>query len=115
MTKKEQAFVDLLRVQAALSWPKFDKPSCVVAKDRETLPAWFGIAYIGSFSMSEPTLGTTSSTSHNRSGKGVGEQGLGDGYATKLDALKAMRWEAAYQCARKLADIDEMIEKEMTA
>ena len=120
MTKKEQAFVDSLKIQAALSWPKFEKPSPSTIKVPcdEYRAVWFQNAFSGRVS-----LGWTSGNRHNdnapipdKDTRYSGNfQGPGRYYETRLEALRAMRWEEAEDCARRLLRIDEMIKKEMTA
>jgi|SRR6185312_6763198 len=116
MTKKEERAIEQIRFRAALNLPPFEKPKQVewtVTRGEKTA-GWFQNSY-----SRRVTLGWSDGMSHNPEcasvpmGRGYvsATQGKGQMYATKLDALKAMRWEATEKVMRELAEIDAMIEE----
>lgn len=125
MTKAEQALVQELRERAALTLPPYEKPQPMtmdeIAYRRSRsghgyVEAWFQNAHT-----SRVTLGWTTGYSHRTEGAVpvgenrhlTGSQTGGRPYATRLQAYRAMRWEATREAMAKLARIDRDIEQIM--
>ena len=120
MTKKEQSYLRSVKERAAMNLPCYDNPRpAAYPKNYGYKAVWFQNSY-----GKRVTLGWTNGMLHNsncavlpngHSFNTIASQTGGNGYETKLDALKAMRWELTMRVARELADIDEMIDQEMGA
>lgn len=116
MNKKEQqAFDDLkadLAAARALSWPSYPVPlRTVAASDGETVSGWNFNARRDYDSVFE-AWSTTISHGEGRnkpSEYGSGSQGRVRLFATRADALRALRYEKTERFARELAKIDAQI------
>jgi len=112
MTKKEQALLDDLRRQLALSWPRYEKPQPFQpGPDDGKVEAWFFNSYNGLISH-----GWSSFLYHHRTewpisqpSRGFSSQTSGTPYRTELEAYRAMRWEVSDILSKRLADIDAKI------
>lgn len=111
MNKAEQLAFSLLKTELAFRWPTEAEP------DRTVLPpsgggkvtGWNFNAHTG-----EVEEYWTCAVSHGRFYQGkemTGSQGGRSLYATRREALVAMRWEMCWQMAGKLRAVDAMIEK----
>jgi hypothetical protein len=111
MNKKEQAYFEQLLTVAALRYTADVNPDIPVpgtcSKESK------GFMFYGESGMC-PRIEKiiSSSVNHRTEGSSCGSQGGVYLYSSKLRALKAMRRETEKICARKLRDIDIMIEKE---
>ena len=120
MTKKEQSYLRSVKERAALNLPGYSEPKKFAPPKTVMSQAWF----VNAFSK-RVTTGWTNGEYHNRDCatlpaqgeylKGFPSRGGGTCYETKLEALKALRWEMTLIAARELANVDEMIEQEMGA
>ncbi len=128
MNKKEQDEMQRLRDDLALSralrWPDYPRPTPV---DRDWVDAnlaeggvqygrpqmvargWFYNAYIGGMRGHEVTYGCSNGMSHSSSGDLTTSQGMGRMFATKREALQALRLELTERCAGILAVVDQQL------
>jgi hypothetical protein len=132
MNKKERAEMDRLRDDLALSrslrWPDYPRPKKVSLEwikanlvsggikyghPQEVARGWFYNANIGSYSQYTVTYGCSDGIYHNRDGDTPSSQNIGRMYATRLEALQALRIDLTEQCARILADVDKQIAEQL--
>jgi hypothetical protein len=112
MTKKEQAYVEALLTVSALRYTADVAPDVPVPEGGSGKTTR-GFLYYGECSGS-PRLQEIESTSysHRDVGSSSGSQGCRVLYSTKLLALKALRRAVEKECARRLRQVDCMIERE---
>lgn len=128
MNKKEQAEMQRLRDDLALAramrWPDYPRPAPV---DREWIKdnlveggvkyghaskvarGWFYNAYVGGMSGHGVTHGCSDGIHHSTSGDATTTQNMGRMYATKREALQALRLDLTEQCAHILAGVDRQL------
>lgn len=128
MNKKEQAEMQRLRDDLALSralrWPDYLRPAPV---DRDWITAnlveggsqyghpqkvargWFCNAHLGGMSGYGATYGCSNGIHHNTSGDVTTTQNMGRMFATKREALQALRLELTEKCASVLAAVDRQL------
>ncbi len=117
MTKAEKAELqglrDRLALVSALRWTEAVKPDVPVPAHSD--PATTGWAY------NAPSLRIEQMWSESHAhgwgasrGRGSASQRGRALYSTRLLAVRAMRYEVEQECAAKLAQIDRMIEAEVT-
>lgn len=98
------------RIAGTSLWPKFEKPTPVDVAHESKLSRLV-VGWFAGFD-SAPTQGCSNGYGHSRSNtNGTTTRGAGVMYKTRLDALKATRWEMAERAAESLAHIDAMIEE----
>jgi hypothetical protein len=123
MTKAEKAAFEAMRERAALSWPPPPpKPLSVreelAASGSKVFVGWSYNAYTG-----EVSQGASDGLYHHRTDPNAfnGErprtisvsQTVGSPwYSTRADACRALHYEVARECARKLAALERRIEQE---
>jgi len=123
MNKTEQAAFEKLRSDLALSramrWPDYPEPAPMTraeieankvdggmkwGKPQKVARGWFQNAYDQRISH-----GCSDGHGHDRHGDTTSSQGMGRMYATKADALRAMRIEMTENFAGRLAAVDRQI------
>lgn len=128
MNKKEQAEMQRLRDDLALvramRWPDYPRPSPVnrewidanlvdggeqYGRRQKVARGWFYNAYLGSISGHGVSYGCSSGMSHNTHGDTTTTQQMGRMYATKREALQALRLELTEKCAGVLAAVDRQL------
>jgi hypothetical protein len=129
LTKAERAVFDNMRDRASLGLPGFECPVPLslefvnIKRDAtgvRAVPAWFYSYHPSGFSgPGEVTLGWTDGGTHCRqgiydvatryNGRTSASQGMGTCYASKKEAMRALRWEATRYCMRLLGTIDGML------
>lgn len=122
MNKKETAAFEQLkhelRLAKALSWtqpiaPDLQPPSTQERGDR-LVKGWLFNAYSNGYSGDKTAIACTSSIHHSWGNNDkTTTQGPRHLFSTELRALQALRHEVELQCARRLASIDERIEREL--
>lgn len=131
MTKAEKAEMERLRADLALAramrWPDYPKPASmtrdeilanlVEGKDEFGRPSkvargWFINSYLGGWGGFTPSYGCSNGYSHNSNGERTTTQQMGVMYATKADALRAVRHELTEKMATILANVDRQIAEE---
>lgn len=115
MTKKERAEMDekmeKAYILAALRWSDDVRPNLPPPKHFEELTTgWLPAHWCGA-------VVACSSRIHHGIGRidRITSQGARALYSTKLLALRARRYEIALESAKKLAEIDKLIEAELAA
>ena len=123
MTKKEQAELQRLRddldLARAMRWPDYAQPAPMTEAEIKANLVEGGLKY-GSRQMvargwfcaastGRVTYGCSSGLFHSREGDTTNTQNMGVMYATKADALRAMRIEMTQAFARNLAEVDKQI------
>jgi hypothetical protein len=123
MTKKEQAVVDGIKkdlaLERSLGWPRYEEPKPVpLPKDfgwTKDGPLWQrGWRTTGAppYADAEEIVRNGSSFHRVESNPNYcGSRGCPPIYATKAEALKALRWAMARYCAGLLAGIDDLLQK----
>ena len=125
MNKKEQAEMDRLRSDLALAramrWPSYPKPAPVtrewidanlvdggmqMGRRQRVARGWFINSYIDGYGSPRATFGCSDGYGHNSDGDTTTTQKMGRMYATKEEALQALRWEVTERVAAILAGID---------
>lgn len=131
MTKAERQEMDNLReardMARALSWPNYATPAPMtpaeiaaapkVSMRNDGYPGTKDVAcgwFMNSYSR-QVSKGWSAGNSHSTTMHPGGSQGGGKMYATKFDALLAMRIEVTEMLARQLAAIDALIAAERGA
>lgn len=128
MNKKERAEMERLREDLALAkamkWPDYPMPSTVTRQwiddnlvdggvkyniHQKVARGWFYNANILSFNRHRPTYGCSNGMTHAVEGDVTTSQSAGRMFATKLDALRALRLDLTEQCATILASVDKQI------
>lgn len=128
MTKAEQAEMQRLRDDLALSramrWPDYPMPQAVTrewiaanlvdggirySSAQRVARGWFINAYLGGYSRPKVTLGCSDGVHHNTEGDVTVSQNMGRMYATKREALQALRLTLTEMCAKILADVDSQL------
>ena len=123
MNKKEQAEMDRLRSDLALAramrWPSYPKPAPVTrewidanlvdgglkyGKPQRVARGWFINSYVSFVSAPHVTFGCSDGYNHDREGDTTAVQQMGCMYATKEEALQALRWEVTERVAAILAE-----------
>lgn len=125
MTKAEKAEMDRLRNDLALAramrWPSYAKPARMTydqirdnlvdggvkwGSRQKVARGWFQNAY-----SQRVSYGCSDGTFHSQGGDTTSSQNMGEMWATKADALRAMRLEMTEDFAKKLAAVDRQIEE----
>ncbi len=131
MTKKEQAEMERLRTDLAMAramrWPDYPKPEPMTREQikenlveggerygrrQEVARGWFYNAYLGGYSQPTATYGCSDGLNYNSEGDTTSTQNMGRMYATKFEALCALRLDLTEQVARLLAGVDRQISEE---
>jgi hypothetical protein len=134
MNKKELAEVDRLRSDLALAramrWPSYAKPASMTHEEikaslvdggkrfgvtQRVARGWFYNAYLGSHSAHRVTYGCSDGLNHDSDGDTTSTQQMGRMYATKREALQALRLDLTETCAKVLAAVDRQIDEEEPA
>ncbi len=106
MTKADRAFVDALRIELALRWPRYEMPPNLrIEKRGPLITGWWANGFTGH--VSEGCTDGINHSSHSTTKTSI--QGAGRFWPTKLDALKAVRIEMSHRFARELAAVDARI------
>ena len=114
MNKKEQAEMQALREQLALAqalrWPDYTAPTPINTRSlkfNDLLVGWYGHEWDGGYNVGQ---GCTNGRYHStHSTEKTTTQGAGVFYATRLEALRAVRLAMTQRCAKILARIDQEI------
>jgi hypothetical protein len=128
MNKKEQAEMQSLRdaldMARAMRWPDYPLPAPVTrawidanlvdggmrhGSPQKVARGWFYNSYFDSLSRPRITYGCSNGVHHETSGDTTSTQTMGRMYATKREALQALRIELTQRCAGILASIDRQI------
>lgn len=130
MNNKEKAEMERLRADLALAramrWPSYPKPAPVTAqwiKDnlvdggvrygqpQKVARGWFYNAYLGGYSSPSATYGCSDGVHHNTQGDTTASQNAGRMFATKREALEALRIDLTEMVAKVLAGVDRQIDE----
>lgn len=115
MNKAEKAALEDAKTQAALRWTAPVEPD-VPAPSYNSKPGIAEGYHYNSYSLAVPKMWSTSLYhGQGERSKYGGSQGSRSLYSTKLLALRAMRHSIECECAKKLRDIDRLIEAEAAA
>lgn len=108
MTKAERDFVEHLRQRIALAWPPYAEPQPLRLQDVQgagSVQGWGFNSYIAHVTRAQSTA--------DRHKRGDDSNSWIRGaipiYATKADAVRAMRWEISRRLASELMAIDAML------
>jgi hypothetical protein len=128
MNKKEQAEMDALRnalaEAKAMRWPDYPAPAPVTrqwieanlvdggmkyGRPQKVARGWFYNSHLGGYGSPGVTYGCSDGMNHDKVEDKTSVQGAGRMYATKLEALQALRIELTQRCAGILASVDRQI------
>lgn len=132
MNKTERAEMERLRNYLALAramrWPSYPKPAPMSLEQiranlvfggikygtakQKVARGWFINSYLGGgFHQHQATYGCSDGNNHSTEGDVTTSQNRGEMYATKADALRALRIELTEKMAKVLANVDRQIEE----
>lgn len=128
MNKKEQAEMEALRdalaKAKAMRWPDYPMPAPVTrqwidanlvdggikyGKPQKVARGWFTYSHIDGYRRPGASYGCSDGINHDTSSDTTSTQNMGRMYATKLEALQAVRIEVTQRVAGILASIDRQI------
>lgn len=114
LTKKDQALIQELRNRAALTLPPYERPVPMDTDTATRINPTVGFGIRGEYIESQWSRADVHGTMPlpNPNGYTGGSKGPGILYATKLEALKELRWRVTQECMTKLGRLDAQIEEE---